>query len=83
MEGQKGVVVSEVEPASFADDLGFSPGDVIAEVNGQPIYSLDDYGRAIGKLKVGDNVVFKVRRHSYNDRTVTVFLPGVVPADGK
>jgi len=28
-------------------------------------------------------VVFKVRRHSYNDRTVTVFLPGVVPADGK
>ena len=83
MEGQKGVVVSEVEPASFADDLGFSPGDVIAEVNGQPVNSLDDYRKAIGKLKAGDNVVFKVRRHSYNDRTVTVFLPGVVPADGK
>jgi len=31
------VVVSEVEPASFADDLGFSPGDVIAEVNGQAV----------------------------------------------
>ena len=52
-------------------------------MNGQPVNSLDDYRQAIGKLKAGDNVVFKVRRHSYNDRTVTVFLPGVVPADGK
>ena len=29
MEGQKGVVVTEVDPASFADDLQFNPGDVI------------------------------------------------------
>jgi hypothetical protein len=28
-------------------------------------------------------VVFKVLRHSYNDRVMTVFLPGVVPADDK
>ena len=31
----KGVVVTEVEPASFAEDINFAPGDVIAEVNGQ------------------------------------------------
>jgi len=83
MEGQKGVVVAEVDPASFADDLEFSPGDVIAEVNGQAVNSMEDYRQAIGKLKAGDNVVFKVRRHGYDDRTGTVFLSGVVPADGK
>jgi len=27
--------------------------------------------------------VFKVRRHTDTDRILTVFLPGVVPADGR
>src|ERR1700751_973598 len=83
VEGQKGVLVSEVEPTSFADDIGFAPGDVISEVNGQSVTSVDDYRKAIAKLKAGDNIVFKVLGHSYNDRVMTVFLPGVVPADDK
>jgi serine protease Do len=83
VEGQKGVLVSEVEPASFADDIGFNPGDVISEVNGQAVASVDEYRKAAAKLHPGENIVFKVMRHSYNDRVMTVFLPGVVPADGK
>ncbi|HKF39836.1 MAG TPA: trypsin-like peptidase domain-containing protein [Candidatus Acidoferrum sp.] len=83
VEGQKGVLVSEVEPTSFADDVGFTQGDVISEVNGQAVTSVDDYRKAISKLKPGDNVVFKVLRRSPTDRIMTVFLPGVVPADGK
>jgi serine protease Do len=83
VEGQKGVLVSEVEPASFADDIQFAPGDVISEVNGQPVASVDDYRKAVSKLKAGENVVFKVLRHSPTDRVMTVFLAGVVPADGK
>src|ERR1700739_3608630 len=31
VEGQKGVLVSEVEPTSFADDIGFTQGGVISE----------------------------------------------------
>jgi len=83
MEGQKGVLVSEVEPGSFAEDLQFGPGDVISEINGQSITSVDEYRKAVAKLKAGDNVVFKVLRHSPTDRIMTVFLPGVVPADGR
>jgi serine protease Do len=83
VEGQKGVFVSEVEPTSFAEDVGFTPGDVIAEVNGQSVTTVDDYRKAVSKLKPGDNVVFKVLRHSPTDRIMTVFLPGVVPSDGK
>jgi serine protease Do len=83
VEGEKGVLVSEVEPTSFADDVGFAQGDVISEVNGQPVSSVDEYRKAIAKLKPGENVVFKVLRHSATDRIMTVFLPGVVPADGK
>jgi serine protease Do len=83
VEAQKGVLVSEVEPTSFADDVGFAPGDVISQVNEQPVTSVDDYRTAISKLKPGENVVFKVLRRSPTDRVMTVFLPGVVPADGK
>jgi serine protease Do len=83
VEGQKGVLVSGVEPTSFADDIGFGAGDVISEVNGQSVTTVDDYRRAVSKLKPGDNVVFKVLRRSQTDRVMTVFLPGVVPADSK
>jgi serine protease Do len=83
MEGQRGVLVTEVDPASFADDLGFARGDVIGEINREPITSVDDYKRAVAKLKPGMNVVFKVLRRGDGDRTMTVFLPGVVPAENQ
>jgi hypothetical protein len=35
----------------------------------------------VAKLKPGQNVVFKVLRRGDNEHTLTVFLPGVVPAD--
>jgi len=51
MDTQKGVLVMEVEPASFAEDIGFTRGDVIAEVNRQSVNSVDDYRNAVGKLR--------------------------------
>jgi serine protease Do len=82
MEGQQhGVLVSDIDPASFADDLGFLRGDVIVEINHETVSSVDDYKKAVTKLKPGQDVVFKILRHGDNDKTLTVFLPGVVPAD--
>jgi serine protease Do len=81
MEGQKGVLVVDVDPASFGDDLGFARGDVIAEVNRQAVSSVAEYKAAMSKLKPGQNVVFKVLRGQDNGRVLTVFLPGVIPAD--
>jgi serine protease Do len=76
----RGVIVTDVDPASFAsDDLQFLPRDIIAEINHEPINSLDDYRNAVGKLKAGQNVVFKVFR-KLDDKTLTVYLSGVVPA---
>jgi len=83
VEGQKGVLVTEVEPTSFADDIGFTAGDVIAEVNGQTVTNVEEYRKVVDRLKAGENVVFKVLRRGTTDRVMTVFLPGVVPADNK
>src|SRR5258706_11358913 len=41
MEGQRGVLVTDVDPASVADDLGFSRGDVVAAINREAINSVD------------------------------------------
>ena len=83
MEGQKGVLVVDVDPASFGDDLGFARGDIIAEVNRQPVASVAEYKSVMSKLKPGANVVFKVLRRQDNDRILTVFLPGVLPMSDK
>jgi S1-C subfamily serine protease len=61
--------------------LNFGRGDVIAEVNRQPVNSITDYKAVVSKLKAGDNVVFKVLRRQDNDRMLTVFLSGVVPGE--
>lgn len=82
VEGQKGVLVVEVDPASFAEDLGFVHGDVIAEVNHDAVNSVPDYRKVVSKLKAGDEVVFKVLRRQDTDRVLTTYLSGKVPADG-
>jgi serine protease Do len=38
----QGVLVSDVDPSSAAADKGVRPGDVIVEVQNQPVKSADD-----------------------------------------
>jgi serine protease Do len=75
-----GAVVTEVDPASFAEDVGFLRGDVIVEINHIPVNSMGDYRTQMAKLKPGDDVLFRVARHSDADRVLTLFLAGTVPA---
>jgi len=81
MEAQRGVVVTEVEPASFADDIGLARGDLIVEVNHEAVSTVGDYRRVLSKLKPGQDVVFKVLRRGDSNRVLTVFLAGVIPAE--
>jgi serine protease Do len=75
-----GVVVTEVEPASFAEDIDFARGDVITEINHAPVNTLADYRREIAKLKPRQDALFRVARRTDNDRVLTLFLAGAVPA---
>jgi S1-C subfamily serine protease len=76
----KGALVTEVDPASFAEDIGFTRGDVISEVNHAPVNTVAEYRRAVSGLKAGQDVLFKVQRRSGSDQFDTVYLAGVVPA---
>jgi len=76
---ESGAVVSEVEPATFAEDVGFARGDVIIEINHVPVRSLADYRAQMTKLQPGADALFRVARRSDADRTLTLFLAGTVP----
>ncbi|HXX45194.1 MAG TPA: Do family serine endopeptidase [Candidatus Acidoferrales bacterium] len=80
MDKLSGVVVTEVDPASFAEDVGFTRGDVIVEINHLPISSMADYRTQMAKLKAGQDVLFRIARRSQSNQVLTLFLAGTVPA---
>jgi serine protease Do len=51
-----GVLVVDVDPEGEAADAGITPGDVIKEINRQPVKSVKEYAEAIGKIKKGESV---------------------------
>ncbi len=61
-KGDRGVVVTEVQPDSLADQAGIAEGDVIREINGVRISGVSDYGKAIASVKKGDYAKLLLRR---------------------
>jgi serine protease Do len=61
-----GVIVSQVESGSPADEAGLQRGDIIQEINGQSIRRLDDYRTAMGKVKKDKVVRLLVKRGERN-----------------
>lgn len=59
---QRGVVVVEVAPGSPAEEAGVQPGDVIEEVNRQPVNSAQDFTTATADAKNQDALLLLVRR---------------------
>jgi serine protease Do len=56
-----GVTVTSVTPGSFAEDIGLSQGDIIIEINRQPVTDIASYNAIVSRLKTGDDVVFVTR----------------------
>ncbi len=71
IDDAKGVVVTAVESGSAADEAGIRRGDVILEVNRQPVDDADRYKAALKKIEKGKNVLFLVRR---GDNTIFLAL---------
>ena len=74
----KGVIVQDVKPDGFADSIGLNRGDVILEINKQPVTNEDDFQKLQGQTKSGADVVFLVRPRGTRDNT-TVFMGGTLP----
>jgi serine protease Do len=75
----KGVIVQDIKPSSFADDVGLTRGDVVLEINKQPVNSEDDFSKISSSLKSGQDVVFLVRQRGAGRQDGTIFLAGTLP----
>ena len=75
----KGVIVQDVKPNSFAEDIGLGRGDIILEVNRQPVNSEEDFARVEAGLKSGQDVVFLVRQRGTSRQDGTIFIAGTLP----
>jgi len=75
----KGIIVQEVKPGSFGDDVGLTRGDVVLEINKQPVNSQEDFDRIQTSLKSGQDVVFLVRQRGTGRNDGTIFLAGTLP----
>ena len=74
--GEKGVVVTDVKFGGLAQLAGIKRGDLIQEIRGEEIRSIDDYRQALGKIKKGESILFLVRRGEN-----TLFVAIKVPKD--
>jgi serine protease Do len=75
----KGVIVQDVKSGSFADDVGLTRGDVVLEINKQPVNNEEDFDRIQAGLKSGQDVVFLVRQRGGGRNDGTIFLAGTLP----
>ncbi len=79
MESGKGVIVQDVKPGSFAEDVNLARGDIILQINKQPVNSEDDFSKLESSMKSGQDVVFLVRQRGSNRQDGTIFLAGTLP----
>jgi serine protease Do len=71
---QNGVVVVEVLPNSPAASAGLKPGDVILEVDQEPLKDLGDFRKKTGQYESGETLLLLVNRQGS-----TLFLTVEVP----
>jgi len=74
----KGVMVTEVKPDSFADDIGLQPGMVILRINKQQVNSEEEFRKFTSQLKSGEDVVFLVHQ-GRGSNGGNIFISGTLP----
>ncbi|MEK7300881.1 MAG: PDZ domain-containing protein, partial [Nitrospirota bacterium] len=56
-------VVTGVDPDSGAEKAGLMTGDIIREINRQPVKSVKEFEKASSAIKKGDHVLILINRH--------------------
>ena len=84
-EESEGVLVTEVEQGSFADDIGLRPNHIVVAINRKPIKRVADIESIQEGIKAGDDVAVKVMRRIVGSNGqvgwTPQYLAGVLPAE--
>ena len=55
-EDTKGLLVRRVRPGGLAVQLGIRPNDVITEIQGQPVQTVEQFNDILGKLSPSEGI---------------------------
>lgn len=72
LESTKGVIVTAVAGKSKAFEAGFTEGDIIREINHQPVQSVQDYRKIVTSAKTGETLNFYVIRPNQGVQIIKV-----------
>ena len=69
----RGVIIAQMKKSSPAAEAGLQPGDLILQMNGQPLETYEAFRNAIAALKPGSTVQLQIWRNGkITERTVTL-----------
>ena len=74
VKGQMGVPITAIKGSPARADGKLDPGDVLIEVNGQPIREVEDIFLNVGMHLAGERVSLRVRRPDGRERGIEVTL---------
>lgn len=75
LQGETGVVVTQVEPDSIADQANIKPGSLIQEVNRNRVRNTQEFNRAVERTPARGTVLLLVKEGQYS-RYVALRLEG-------
>ena len=70
-ENERGVVVIKVDAGSRIYEAGIRPGDIILQINQKNVSTLEEYKKAVSKLKAKERILLLIRRKG-QDLFVTI-----------
>ena len=70
----KGAIVMEVDPGLAAAEAGLTPGDLVQQLDGQPVESALDFESKLGSRQPGQQVSLGVRTRTGQSRSLPVVL---------
>jgi serine protease Do len=79
LQPNQGLLVLDVKPGSFADSVQIGRGDVILEINRQPVGDPETLAKVESGLKPGQDVVFVIRQAGQGSGATNTFLGGTLP----
>lgn len=80
LQPDDGVIVTNVQVGSVADEAGLQPRDVIIQVNKTPIRSPEDLRDITARLKSNTEVLFLIKRFDRQSGEVgTLYLAATIP----
>ncbi len=66
IQGEKGVIVTQVTPGSAAALAGINPGSVIFEVNQKPVSNTEEFKRAVAQTQAKSAVLLLIKDGQYS-----------------